>query len=143
MRPSHFSRREFQKLSLAALSGALVGTGLTNQARADKKDPKKDPFLEEPHICRGLNTCKNLGQDKKNACAGQGVCATAKAHDCSAENDCRGQGGCGEKPGQNACKSKGECAVPLKDASWKKARARFEEVMKKAGKKVGPAPKKK
>ena len=33
------------------------------------------------------------------------------------------------------------CAVPLHEAGWKKARQHFEELMKKQGKKVGPAPK--
>jgi hypothetical protein len=36
----------------------------------------------------------------------------------------------------------GECAVPLSDKTWPKARKRFEELMKKEGKKIGDAPKK-
>jgi hypothetical protein len=36
----------------------------------------------------------------------------------------------------------GECAVPLKDKAWAQARKNFEAAMKKAGKKVGDAPKK-
>ncbi|HQU46202.1 MAG TPA: hypothetical protein PK867_25540, partial [Pirellulales bacterium] len=109
-----------------------------------KKDSKKNPLLVEPHVCRGLNTCKEKGAGKKNACAGQGTCATLKAHDCSGQNDCRGEGGCGATPGENKCKGMGGCEVPFKhDAAWKKARKRFEELMKKEGKKVGPAPEKK
>src|SRR6266849_4750467 len=97
------NRRDFHKLAAAAFGGMLAGTGLAHgdeKKEAKPKDEKKDPFLQEPHICRGL-------------------------------------GGCGEKPGQNACKGKSECAVPLDDKAWKKARTRYEEVMKKEGKKFG------
>jgi hypothetical protein len=66
-----------------------------------------------------------------------------KAHGCSSQNDCRGQGGCGEKPGENDCKGHGGCAVPLADHAWKTARENFEKRMKAAGKKFGPAPAKK
>jgi hypothetical protein len=34
----------------------------------------------------------------------------------------------------------GECAVPLKDKAWEKARKNFEAAMTKAGKKFGNAP---
>jgi hypothetical protein len=38
----------------------------------------------------------------------------------------------------------GKCAVPIrKDATWKNARGRFENLMMKYGKKCGDAPKKK
>ena len=36
----------------------------------------------------------------------------------------------------------GDCAVPLKDEAWRKARKNFEAAMKKANKKFGDAPKK-
>jgi hypothetical protein len=140
------SRRDFQRLSMAAFGGMLVGASAADaaeeKAKEDEKE-KKNPLLSDPHVCRGLNTCKGKGADKKNACAGQGACATAKKHSCHYENECRGQGGCGAKPGENSCKGKGECGVPLNDSAWKKARKRFEELMKKEGKKFGPAPKKK
>ncbi len=71
-----------------------------------------------------------------------GSCATAKAHDCATMNECRGQGGCGEKPGENECKGKGACHVPLADKAWPKARKRYEELMTADKKKFGPAPKK-
>ena len=140
------NRRDFHKLAASAFGGMLAGANL---ARSDEKketkpkDEKKDPFLQEPHICRGLNTCKGKGQGGKNECAGQGTCATTDKHTCSGDNACRGLGGCGEKPGQNACTGKGEYAIPLDEKAWKKARTRYEEVMKKEGKKFGDAPKKK
>lgn len=131
---------------MAALGGALAGAEFgysADEARAEDKKEEKNPLLSDPHVCRGINTCKAKGADKKNACAGQGTCATAKAHSCHGDNECKGQGGCGAKPGENACKGKGECAVPLSDGAWKKARKRFEELMKKEGKKFGDAPPKK
>jgi hypothetical protein len=55
----------------------------------------------------------------------------------------RGLGGCGKTPGENECKEKGDCHVPINDNDvWKIARKRFEEEMKKAEKKFGDAPKK-
>ena len=139
MRPNDPNRRDFGKLAAAALGGLVAGASLTAQEEKQEEE-KKNPLLEEPHVCRGLNTCKNKDKDKENACAGQGDCHTVEAHTCKGENDCRGQGGCGESPGENECKGMGECAVPLKDEVWKKARKRFEELMKKEGKEVGPAP---
>jgi hypothetical protein len=97
-------------------------------------------LTEEPHVCRGLNTCQGKGAGGENACAGQGACATANEHTCHYHNECKGQGGCGENPGQNSCKGHGECAVPLSNATWEKARAAFEKAMTDAGKTVGDAP---
>jgi hypothetical protein len=135
------NRREFEKLAVAALGGLLAGA--TTATAQDKKDTTKPLFLQEPHVCRGLNTCKGKDKTKKNDCAGMGQCATAKAHSCKGENDCAGLGGCGEKPGENNCKGMGECAVPItKTATWEKARKNYEAAMKKAGKKFGDAPKK-
>ncbi|HUY92031.1 MAG TPA: hypothetical protein VMV10_25040 [Pirellulales bacterium] len=146
---SELNRRDFQRLSMAAFGGMLVGISAAGAAEDKGKDEgkgkgkEKNPLLSDPHVCRGLNTCKGKGAGKKNACAGQGACATAKEHSCHTDNQCKGQGGCGAHPGENACKGKGECAVPLHGKAWDKARKRFEELMKKDGKKVGPAPKEK
>jgi hypothetical protein len=149
MRPSDVNRRDFSRLALAALGGLLAGTSAgygdekEEEKKEDKKTSKKHLLLLEPHICRGLNTCKGKGKGGKHDCAGMGNCHTVESHTCKGENECRGQGGCGEKPGENACKGMGECAVPLKDKVWTKARKRFEELMTKEGKKFGPAPAKK
>ncbi len=144
MKDSKLNRRDFERLTAAAVGGLLAGAAAGSSALAAEappgKDKDKNPLLGEPHICRGLNVCKGVGKKKDNACAGQGACATAKAHTCHADNECRGQGGCGAKPGENSCKGKGECGVPLSGGAWKKARKRFEELMAKEGKKVGPAP---
>ena len=146
------NRRSFGKLAAAALGGLMAGAGLG--IAADKveakeggaKDKDKPLMAQEPHICRGLNTCKSKGHGGKNDCAGQGDCASAKAHTCAGDNDCAGLGGCNAdvgKPGENACKGKGGCHVPIKDSKiWKTARASFEADMKKADKKFGDAPSK-
>ncbi len=139
------NRRQFTTLTAAAVGGLLAGVTATlaDDKKEEKKDPKKDgfPWLQEPHICRGLNpTCKGEVKGKKNECAGQAVYATVKDHKCKGMNDCAGTGGCGEKPGENACKGMGDCAVPLSDKAWTLARKSFEAAMKKAGKKFGDAP---
>ena len=141
------NRRDFTRLAAAALGGAIAGANLAGAD--DKKDPdkpkmkdvKKPLLLQEPHVCRGLNTCKGKGKGGKNDCAGMGACATAKAHTCGGENDCAGLGGCGDKPGENTCKGKGDCHVPLTKDTWGKARKAYEAAMKKAEKKFGAAPK--
>jgi hypothetical protein len=141
---SDLSRRDFSRLSMAAFGGVVVGaTGLAAaaQSKEEGKEGETSLLLQEPHVCCGLNTCKGKAVDKKNACAGQGSCATAEKHSCHGENACKGQGGCGEKPGENACKGKGECGVPLQEKTWKKARKNFEAAMKKADKKFGSPPK--
>jgi hypothetical protein len=137
--PTNLSRRDFCKLSVAALAGLSLGEAVS--FAADEKKSEKNPLLSDPHVCRGLNTCKSKGADKKNSCAGTGTCATAKSHPCGSGNECKGQGGCGETPGENACKGKGDCHVPLAKDAWKKARSRFEVLMKADNKKFGPAPK--
>jgi hypothetical protein len=133
------SRRDFGKLALAALAGMTAGAA-TLAVAGDKKDALKNPLFSDPHACRGLNTCKGKGAGKKNACAGMGQCATAAKHACGSQNACKGQGGCGEHPAENACKGQGDCSIPLRATAWKKARARYEELMKAAGKKFGKAP---
>ena len=135
-------RRQFHKLAGAALGGLVAGASLAAaQDQTKMKDATKPLLLQEPHICRGLNpTCKGEVKGKKNDCAGQAHGPTVKEHSCKTHNDCAGEGGCGEHPGENKCKAMGECAVPLKDAAWAKARKNFEAAMTKAGKKFGDAP---
>jgi hypothetical protein len=163
------SRRHFNQLLIAAFGGALAGSTLgcsggshdeaagkgadskaadakttgNGAPAADKNDATHDEKLllvGDPHVCRGLNQCKNQGKTKMNDCAGQGACATAEKHSCDGLNSCKGQGGCGQYPGQNQCKGQGACAVTLKDKTWLKARAKFEQVMTENHKKFGPAP---
>ncbi|MEM7233297.1 MAG: hypothetical protein AAF517_14060, partial [Planctomycetota bacterium] len=120
------SRRDFSKLSMAALGGALTGAYLVSGCTSEGGDGTKPEAGDgaggaaankKGHLCRGLNDCKGKGKGGKNECAGQGGCATtAKApHNCGGNNDCAGQGGCKGKVGTNECKGKGGCAVPLMD----------------------------
>jgi len=141
----NLDRRDFSRLTAAALGGAVAGASLGLPAVAAEKDDKKKK-KKEAHVCRGLNECKSQGATGKNACRGQGACATAKHHVCAGMNACKGQGGCGATAGKNACKGKGKCAVPLMDKKWKQVRMAMEAKWKKAGKEFGdppPKPKKK
>jgi hypothetical protein len=137
------SRRDFTKLATAATVGLAIGTGARAQDSKKALKIEVDPALlidADPHVCRGLNSCKGKGRGGGNECAGQGSCATAPSITCSTNNACKGKGGCGGYPGQNTCKAKGECAVPLTKEIWTIARKQFEQLMKAQGRKVGKAP---
>lgn len=149
----NLNRRDLHHLALAALGGLLSGVvagctgkksdgGSSQTSKASSSSSGEESLLlNDPHVCRGINTCKNKGKTgTTNECAGQGHCATVAAHDCNGMNDCKGQGGCGEHPGENDCKGKGACQVPLSDKTWPKARKRFEELMAMAHKEFGAAP---
>ena len=83
------SRRELEKMVLAAagglLAGAVGGCGggapapnpgvAPDGAAADGGNYRPGRLLEDPHICRGLNTCINKGTGNQNECAGRGNCA--------------------------------------------------------------------
>lgn len=125
---------------------------------------KSKPNVTNPpelHACMGLNACKGHDRWGTNACAGTGQCATAAAHSCHTNNNCRGQGGCGlygsgeeqyKNPGNNECAWQGSCSVPINaerfstdgpnrgKSVWLRARALFEERMKKAQRQFGPSP---
>jgi len=142
---SDLSRRDFNRLTSAALgglvSGTLVGCSSDKKPPADAAKSAKEGTVEVAlHACRGLNECKSQGADGKNTCAGQGTCHTAKAHACATQNDCKHQGGCGEASGYNNCKGMGGCSVPMTGGMWDKARKRLEEEMKTKGQAVGAAP---
>ncbi|OUT65942.1 MAG: hypothetical protein CBB70_10895 [Planctomycetaceae bacterium TMED10] len=138
---NNLSRREFAKLTAAAVGGVVAGTAVNGIAGAEAGTiVDESPLLSGKNVCRGLNPKCGGHKGGSNSCAGQGSCHTANKHTCHGSNDCKGQGGCGERPGENACKGKGECGVPLNDGAWKRARANFEAAMKAAGKKFGDAP---
>jgi len=159
---TNLNRRNFHQLAAAAVGGLVTGSLLGCPAESTSipeggsttTPPAKTPpaesgaegavsaslLMQEKHVCRGLNMCKNQGKSKENSCAGQGACATFADHACAQQNDCKGQGGCGENPGENSCKGMGSCHVPLMDHAWDTARKNFESAMKAAGKTVGPAP---
>jgi hypothetical protein len=151
MNDKRLTRRDLNRLAITALGGIGAGLfvgcggGASKEQTVDSKAPPAAAgtprLLQDPHVCRGINTCKNKGEPgTTNDCAGQAHCATVAAHDCNGTNACKGQGGCGEHPGENDCKGKGGCQVPLSDKTWPKARKRFEELMTAAGNKFGSAP---
>ena len=153
-------RREFHQLTVAALSGVIAGVtvGCDGGGKmGGKPAPAATPaspigsamvlsasaealIMDEPHTCRGLNSCKNLGRSQDNSCAGQGTCASIADATCSGANDCKGQGGCGANPGMNECKGQGGCSIPLMESAWMTARSAFETAMKKNGKEFGTPP---
>ena len=139
MKSNDLSRREFAKLTAAALGGVVAGAA-TVRISAATEGETLNPLTEGKNVCRGLNPACGGHKEGDNKCAGQGSCYTANKHTCHGANDCKGQGGCGKNPGANACKGKGECGVPLSDGAWKRARTNFEAAMKGADKKFGPAP---
>lgn len=155
MSPQDYNRRDFNKLAVAAFGGAVAGSmlgcgggGTAPTPPAESAAPKVaenaaagEGKSAEWHLCRGLNSCKEQGADHKNACAGQGTCASASVHhSCAEANGCKGQGGCGADPGANECKGKGGCSVPLMGHAWEKVRERFKGEMEKKGKTIGEAP---
>ena len=114
------NRRQFASTLGAAVAGIVAGKTLLGQA-TPAPDKSKD------HVCAGKNACSGQGgcATKDNGCAGQnkckgkGGCASASMkHGCAGQNACKGQGGCGTKDhkcaGQNDCKGKGGCGVPVK-----------------------------
>lgn len=170
MTPSGMDRREFHQLTLAALGGVIAGSAIGCGETKPQNGPANPPsstslpanpggvaakkevsltpeaealIMDDPHTCRGLNSCEGKGRSKDNACAGQGTCASIADATCGGHNDCKGQGGCGTSPGMNDCKGKGGCHIPLMDSAWTTARDAFEAAMTKNGKKFGTAPAKK
>lgn len=121
MMESELNRRQFTTLTSAALSGLIAGATLGCGSSSTPTATAADK-----HTCRGLNECKGQGADGKNACRGQGTCATVAHHDCGAENTCKGLGGCGENAGLNECAGKGGCHVPLMSGAWDTIRERLE-----------------
>jgi hypothetical protein len=149
-RSNKIGRREFNRLSLAAMGGLATGASMIpGSLPADEEKKTGEAPKKELHVCRGLNSCKakgaavDLDGDGKpdiNACAGRGACATVKHTSCAGQNQCKGLGGCGENVANNACKGQGSCHIPLHEGPWKAARARFEAKMKKEKKKFGNPP---
>jgi hypothetical protein len=131
MSERQFDRRDFHKLTSAALgglaAGSVFGCSKSGDGSAGKLVGEETTLAKaEVHLCRGLNECKGQGKDGQNSCRGQGTCATAKEHSCGGQNDCKGLGGCGETVGANECKTHGGCHVPLMDSAWETLRKKKE-----------------
>ncbi len=121
MNDQTLNRRRLFQLAVAALggltAGALVGcnSGQTPTADTDKKKEKDKKeadatprLLQDPHVCRGINTCKNKGKKgTTNECAGQAHCATVTAHDCNGMNDLQGARRLRRTPGRKRMQGQG------------------------------------
>lgn len=138
MPDSSLDRREFHRLTAAALGGIAAGSVLG--CGGGNSTPEAVRAASEVHLCRGLNECKGRGKGGDNACRGQGACATAKEHGCGGQNDCKWLGGCGTSVGANECKGKGGCHVPLMEDAWKTLREKREAEWKEKGLEMGAAP---
>src|SRR5438094_6342705 len=119
-------RRDFHKLTTAALGGLATGAMLGCSKGDGGAGSDTTVAKVEVHLCRGLNECKGQGKGGDNACRGQGKCATAKEHTCATQNDCKGLGGCGGKEGDNDCRQKGGCSIPLMEGAWENLRKKKE-----------------
>ena len=142
MNPNGMDRREFHQLTVAALGGVIAGTSVGCNSAAPTTPAKSTSapaaqtsapmaqvtltpemetlIMDEPHTCRGLNSCKGKGRGEDNDCAGQGMCASVADAVCGGHNNCKGEGGCGKNPGMNDCKGKGGCHVPLMEGRGKR-----------------------
>lgn len=140
MDESRLHRRQFNKLTAAALggmmSGALAGCNFSSEPADDAAAESSGP----KHLCRGLNDCKGQGADGKNDCRGMGTCATYAHHACGGQNACKNQGGCGDEVGSNECKGDGGCEIPLMESAWEEMRTRLEADWKEAGKEFQDSP---
>ncbi|HEY2415037.1 MAG TPA: hypothetical protein VGI40_22525 [Pirellulaceae bacterium] len=146
MTKRQFDRRDFHKLTSAALgglaAGSMLGCGGKSGGGAVAKPAGEETVLAkaEVHLCRGLNECKGQGKGGENSCRGQGSCATAKEHSCGGQNECKGLGGCGETVGANECKTHGGCHVPLMESAWETLRKKKEGEWGEKKLEVGKAP---
>ena len=143
MKDRAIDRRDFHKLTTAALSGIAAGAMLGCRKGGEPvmmRPPQNAAAAAELHLCRGLNECKGQGKTKDNDCRGRGTCATAKEHACGGENECKGLGGCGETVGANDCKTKGGCHVPLMESAWDTLRKKKEAEWAEKKLEVGLAP---
>jgi len=129
MDPQELNRRDFHRLTMAAVGGVLAGTvagcgGEDKPAPPPKAHPQRPPTPNRPSRLnrrarksprsRGIRTraadstpARIKGPLARTTVPGNGVCATkAWHHSCGGQNDCKGQGGCGETATMNDCKQK-------------------------------------
>lgn len=141
MRDARLDRRDFHRLTTAALGGLAAGAVLGCKGEPSAMPPSGTPVAAgEKHLCRGLNECKGQGKGGDNACRGQGACATVAESSCGGNNECKGLGGCGDTVGANECKGHGGCHVPLMDSAWETLRKRKEGEWKEKSLEFSEAP---
>ena len=80
---NNLSRREFAKLTAAAVGGVVAGTAVNGIAGAEAGTiVDESPLLSGKNVCRGLNPKCGGHKGGSNTCAGQGSCHTANKHTC-------------------------------------------------------------
>jgi len=139
MRSENVSRRDFHKLSAAALGGLIAGAALgcsDEGAKPAKTAARPESGSATPHLPAdagktavketvakdgavaattvALNACRGLNECKGLGKSHKNDCAGkgdcfTVKHDCAGKNDCKYQGGCGGENGMNDCKGKGGC----------------------------------
>ena len=84
---NNLSRREFAKLTAAAVGGVVAGTAVNGIAGAEAGTiVDESPLLSGKNVCRGLNPKCGGHKGGSNTCAGQGSCHTANKHTCHGSN---------------------------------------------------------
>ena len=128
MKKTDLTRRDFNRLSMAAFGGVVAGTfaGCANEGTDDAAPSAPDPVLGDPADAGSGTTDAGDGGDggdgagdetaslllgEKHVCRGLNMCKGAGA---GGENACAGQGACATLAGQecgtqNACKGQGGC----------------------------------
>ena len=109
MRPEEVSRRDFHKLSTAALCGLIAGTafGCGDQASPPpaKTSSSTTPPPTAPPIAPAVSTKTEVKADAKTDGKSAVAVATVGLHACRGLNECKGLG----KSKKNDCAGKGDC----------------------------------
>jgi hypothetical protein len=117
MRPENVSRRDFHKLSAAALGGLIAGATLGCNEEATK--PAKTAGTESgsatpPPADAGKTAVKDTVKETVTK-SGAVAATTVALHACRGLNECKEQG----KSHKNDCAGKGDCYTVKHDCSGK------------------------
>ena len=108
MQPEEVSRRDFHKLSTAALCGLIAGTafGCGEQAAAPgSKGTTPPPITAAPPTTPAVAAKTDAKADAKTAGKSAAAVTTVALHACRGLNECKGLG----KSKKNDCAGKGDC----------------------------------
>ena len=130
MKKTDLSRRDFNRLSMAAFGGVVAGTfagcanddggGTASSTPPASNTPHDEAMPEEGSEANGEGGEPAAGQETasllmgdKNVCRGLNTC---KGHGAGGENSCAGTGACAtfaahECAGNNECKGQGGCGA--------------------------------
>jgi hypothetical protein len=108
MRPEEVSRRDFHKLSTAALCGLIAGTAFGCGEQAAPPGPKgatSSPTTTPPTTAPATTPPATAQTDAKTEGKSAAAVTTAGLHACRGLNECKGLG----KSKKNDCAGKGDC----------------------------------